>query len=91
MPPPLLLQSPIISPTSTPPAGDGSKPADYGASSGRSTSAEEMASAEAADGEFYVGDAANITLLECWRRPDYWCARCDFVPWLLRLRRTDPA
>lgn len=46
---------------------------DYGSSSGRPTSAEDIASAEAADGEFYVGDAANITLLQCWQRVDYWC------------------
>lgn len=71
----LLEHTPRARPPAPPTSGEGSRPSDYGASAaGRPTSAEELAEAEADAGEHYIGDGANITLLQCWQRLDYWRA-----------------
>ena len=41
--------------------------------------AEQRATEDAEDEEHYVGDAANITLLQCLGRADYWCIYSMYV------------
>ena len=54
----------------------GRPPAEYGSAAEGAAAGEEAATAE---GEHYVGDAANISLPACLARPDYWCIYSMYV------------